>query len=399
MHSDRRLHITSRGAPITGTLLGSFGAFLDFEFREYDYYVGVYDAVVLFAESICGVHFVRGEQTSDYDRCVDTFAGTAYDSLGIGSNPRARYVFALVARRDLEERGLMRFAYEPMPEADRSMSIVYQGLEATLEAGRPTPDPATRSVSVEEEFFTTLRDEGFVPTPNADGSEPLLAQIMEDPETWSAVLVRRATNRLVHLEQEAQELYEAQEPDPEKRAKANPALMGVTAYALQSATYTYPGFTFAPSVAPAAWGWRNVIPYEVAFDFAGNDLVMTWRPTVSLGRGSNLGFPFGVGISRGLVSSDESKQDDSFFTLGLDYSRLMKGRGLSSWGVTPAWFHTFDAAAVERRDSFGFDVRVGLLKNRLSIRAGARDVNDFGDTWFVLLGIADLPGAVYWLTR
>jgi hypothetical protein len=39
------------------------------------------------------------------------------------------------------------------------------------------------------------------------------------------------------------------------------------------------------------------------------------------------------------------------------------------------------------------------MKNRFCIRAGARDVNDFGDTWFVLFGFADVPGAVYWLTR
>lgn len=399
MHNDRRLHITSRGAPITGTLLGSFGAFLDFEFREYDYYVGVYDAVMMFSDSHCGAHFVAGEKTSDYDRCVDEVAVTAYRRLGIGDNPRARYVFALMAQRNLQDRGLLRFAYEPMPEADRSMSIIYEGLERTLEAGRPSSDPAESSVSVEEEFFTTLRDQGFVPTPNPNGSEPLLAQIMEDPEYWSAVLIQRATSRLVYLEQQAEALYEAQEPDPDKRAKANTTLMGAAAYALQSATYTYPAFTFAPSVAPRDWGWRNAIPYEVAFDFASNNLTLAWRPTIALNRDSNLGFRLGLGISRGFIGDGDSEEDDSHLTFGFDYTRLKLGNSAVSWGVTPAYFHTFDEAAVERQDSVGFDVHAGFLKNRFCIRAGARDVNDFGDTWFVLFGFADVPGAVYWLTR
>ena len=47
----------------------------------------------------------------------------------------------------------------------------------------------------------------------------------------------------------------------------------------------------------------------------------------------------------------------------------------------------------------GFDVHVGFLRNRFRLGIGARDVNDAGDTWFLTLGFADLPGALYWLTR
>jgi hypothetical protein len=399
MHNDRALHITSRGAPITGTLLGSFGAFIDYQFREFDYYVGVYDAIVIISETLCESHFSAEGQSSDYDQCVEEFITASYDILGVGDTPRSRYVFALLARRNLRDRGLARFAYDPMPETDRSMEIISRGLERTLEAGLSPSDPAERTVSVEEEFFTTLRDEGFVPTPNADGSEPLLAQIMEGPEYWSATLILRATNRLVYLEQQAQSLYEAQEPDPAKRQQASPALMGAAAFALQSATYTYPGFTFAPSTSPQSWGWRNVIPYEVAFDFGGNDLVLAWQPTIALDRRTNLGFRTGFGIARGLARTGDSEADGSYFTLGLDWTRLAQGKFVSSWGVTPAYFHAFDDEAVTHQDSFGFDAHVGLLKNRFRIGVGARDVNDAGDTWFVLFGVSDLPGAIYWLTR
>lgn len=396
---DRRLYITSRGAPITGTLLGSFGAFLDLEFREYDYYVGVYDAVVLFSESVCGAVFSRAEQPASLTECVDEVAERAHRRLGVADNPRARYVFALTAKRSFGATGGLRFAYEPMPEVDRNMSIIFEGLERTLEAARPQPDPASRSVSVEQEFFTTLRDEGFVPTPNPDGSEPLLAQIMEDPEYWSAVLIRRATNRLVLLEQQAQALYEEQEPDPAKRSSASPTLMGAGAYVLQSASYRYPGFAFAPSVAPPSWGWRNVIPFELAMDFAGNDMVLSWQPTVSLDRRNNLGLRLGLGLSRGLVTSDPDEEDDSYASLGLDYTHLTQGSMLSSWGAAPIYFYTFDETAVANQSSLGFGVHLGFLKNRLRISAGLRDVSETDDSFFVLIGIADLPGAIYWLTR
>jgi hypothetical protein len=77
----------------------------------------------------------------------------------------------------------------------------------------------------------------------------------------------------------------------------------------------------------------------------------------------------------------------------------LKGKGVSSWGVTPAWFHTFDVGLVELRDGLCSDVRVGRLDNQSSIRAGAMDVSDFGATRFAMLGIAGLPGAIDWLTR
>jgi len=43
--SDKTLILSSRYHPIAGKFLGHFGAFLDNNFRVYDYYVGVYDAI------------------------------------------------------------------------------------------------------------------------------------------------------------------------------------------------------------------------------------------------------------------------------------------------------------------------------------------------------------------
>jgi len=181
--------------------------------------------------------------------------------------------------------------------------------------------------------------------------------------------------------------------------RTNPALMGAAALALQSATYTSPSFTFAPSTSPQGWGWRNVIPNELAFDFGSNDLIVAWQPTIALDRRTHFGFRTGFGVARGLARTGDSEADDSYFTVGLDWSRLAQGKAVSSWGVTPAYFHTFNSEAVTRQNSLGFDVRLALLKNRFRIGLCARDVNDVGDTWFVLFGISDVPGAVYWLTR
>ena len=50
--SNKKLILSSRYHPITGKFLGHFGAFLDKNFRTYDYYVGVYDAIYHLAAAL-----------------------------------------------------------------------------------------------------------------------------------------------------------------------------------------------------------------------------------------------------------------------------------------------------------------------------------------------------------
>ena len=46
--------MTTRGLPLVGELFAHFGAFLGRPFREYDFYVGVYDAMhFAAAASLC----------------------------------------------------------------------------------------------------------------------------------------------------------------------------------------------------------------------------------------------------------------------------------------------------------------------------------------------------------
>ena len=121
---------------------------------------------------------------------------------------------------------------------------------------------------MERDFFEHLKADSFEPTAQADGRNTLLALIMNDPEYWSHELVNRATSRLVYPEEEAERIYRTREPDPEKRYKAYPTLMGAGALSLRTATYQYPTFSFAPSTAPELWVWHNIIPYEASFDVA-----------------------------------------------------------------------------------------------------------------------------------
>ncbi len=400
MHNDRILRVTDRGAPITGTLLSDFGAFLDLKFREYDYYVGVYDAVATATQTLCGLKFFEQYQPQEFIRCQNDFAEKTYHAIGIDKDPRGRYVFARLARWEFEKQNTLRFAYDPLPEEDRDMRIIFDGLIKTLEAGERSDTAKQGLFFTENTFFMHLNDEGFRPTATEDGSRPLLAQIIADPTNWPSELTRRATTRFVYLEQQAKKIYAEREPDPALRENSYTTVMGVTAFSLQSATYNYPDFAFAPSTAPDNWLWRNVIPYEIAADLADGDLIFTWQPTWSLSRYDLLSVRGSLGLAGGVIETDTGllKRED-YGALGLSYTRRTKSASISSWGLTPTWYHRWDEPVIGDQDTAGGHVHVSFFKDRLRLGLGVRNFNDAEDTWFLTVGITDIPGLSYWLTR
>jgi hypothetical protein len=399
VHDDRALRVSSRGGPITGTLLGAFGSFLDYKFREYDYFVGVYDAIVTISDNTCGLHYPPEQQPEEYDRCFDLLGEQFHDAVGVPETARGRYVFARLAERELGKNGLFSFAYSPLPPADRDMQIIHDGLEKALEAGEAGSESGGGVFVTEDTFFEYLEAENFVPTPTGDGSEPLLAEIMANPEQWPTELTRRFTARLVYLERQAADLYAAREPDPELREKSYTTLMGATAHLLQSATYTYPTFTFSPSTAPEGWIWRYVIPYEFSFDIFEGDILFTWQPTLALSENNLLNLRASLGFAGGLVRSSSSETRENYLGLGLGYIRRTGSTTLSSFGITPTWYHAWTEPAIGDQDTPGGDIHVSFMKDRLRVGLGTRDIRNAGDNWFLTLGVMDLPGATHWLTR
>jgi len=399
IHDDRALRVTSRGATITGTLLGDFGSFLDYKFREYDYYVGVYDAVVLSSQNLCELQYSRQRQQEEYAKCIDSLGREAYAAAGIESSARGRYVFARLAEREFGKQGLMAFSYSPSPPADQNMAIIHDALAEALAAGEEHPDEETGIFVTEDTFFEYLKSNGFKPTKTQGGEEPLLAEIMADPQSWPTELTRRFSARLVYLEEQAADIYAAREPDPSKRESSHTGLMGTSAHLLQSATYKYPPFTFSPSTAPNDWIWRNFIPYELGFDLVEGDMLVTWQPTWSMSKNNLLDARISLGFAGGLFRSNSDRSRNNYFALGLGYIRRTASPTLSSYGITPTWYHTWQQPEIGDQDTVGGDIHVSFLKDRLRLGFGTRDITDFNENWLLTVGITDLPGMAYWLTR
>ncbi|MDF1562923.1 MAG: patatin-like phospholipase family protein [Deltaproteobacteria bacterium] len=399
VHADRHILVTSRGAPITGALLGDFAALLEREFREYDYQVGVYDAVVLTASYLCERRWeANPHPTGGPSRgCLSRTAERLHDALGLDRSPRGRYLFALLARREFGPSGQLAFAYAKMPVPDRTFQTIYEGLEKARSA--PPPEAPVRTFRIEYEFFQHLKAEGFEPTPLDDGGQPLLAQIMADPGRWAHEITRRMTTRLVLLEKRAQKLYRKREPDRRLRQRASPGGVGAAAHALQSATYIYPRFSFAPSTAPEQWYWRYVIPYEVALDLHEGDILLSWQPTWSASARTKVGLRASFGIAGGLFPPAYAEGLENYFVLGLDLTGLFDLGPISSLGATPMYHRTIFRPDNGLRDGAGIGVHTCWLGNRLRVGVGFRNVKAVTDTWFILVGVTDIPGFVYWLSR
>lgn len=400
MRNDRVLRVSSRSAPITGTLLEDFGSFLDYKFREYDYYVGVYDGLIMTARNMCSLQYSLDYQSNEYKQCFDTVAKQLFTLLGLDTDSRGRYVFAGLALREYGEEKLLSFAYQPMPPADDDMRIIHQGLEQALAAGES-----------EKVFFKYLKAEGFVPTTREKpkksrlvelvtiDEKPLMEQIIDDPDTWTTELTRRVTTRLVYLEEQADIIYADREPDKSKRERSHAPALGAAAFVLQSSTFRYPQATFSPSTASDNWFWRNVIPYELAFDLAEGDLLLTWQPTVSLSKKDLLSARLSLGFPGGLFQSSADVARENFLAVGIDYTRQTSNPYISSYGLTPTWYHSFKQPEIGDRNTYGGDIHVGFLKDRFRIGIGTRDFENASDAWFLTLGITDIPGMFYWLTR
>ncbi len=399
MLHDRNLRVTSRGAPLTGSLLSSFGAFLDLKFREYDYYVGVYDAVVVMGDAMCQSQFSAGSQQRALRNCIESSSREFYSLLGVDRDPRARYLFARLARAEFGPQEALRFAYEPMPAEDRDMRIIHEGLGKALATGALGPEAAQGALAAELEFFHYLKEQGFVPTPTTMGDAPLLASIIDDPHTWSAELARRIASRLVYLEKKADRIFTAREPDPRKREESMLGLLGASSYALIAATQKYPDFDFTPSSAPAEWGWRYLIPYEVGFDIVEGDALLTWEPTWSLSSKTLFSVRAGFGFAGGIVGAKRSEERQNYVSLAPSLTRLTGTRLWSSWGASIGWYQGFGATTGDELASLGGELHMSFLKDRLRLALGTRNIKYSDNQWFLQIGLTDVPGLAYWLSR
>ena len=411
---EHTLLLSSRFAPLAGSQLAGFGAFLDRPLRRYDYYAGVYESVHVVAVGVCtnrpsesnGEAPVRlHDDPSVLDlsapatqRCLGRSMRRVVEVLGVPASPQASHVVATLARLELaaslgsSTRALLLLG-EPSWSWLDSLGGPLPGdaVAATLDAligtrVRCRPEDAEALCPAElpfDEFLAALRAHGYRPASDA------MANAIRDPEAWSADMITRLADRALAVEGAA-----TSPPGP---------LFGTIETALEAASLfsrrtamrgPAPRFVLDPSTIPGpAEGPRggewprvlaHVVPYRLSLDFAHGGFSAAWfEPELHLTRWlsvqstlEEIGYRSGTGWTSAAGALVVGHAPGLSVGAG--------PRGWFDWGGTSGLGAEARVAVLQDRVAFGVGVR--------DARAGARDRG-----WFLTVSVADLNGLFYWL--
>ncbi len=412
---EHQLVISSRFAPLVGSQLGGFAAFLDRPLRRYDYYAGIYEAVHVLAAGICTneppryadaspVRLARDPAEIDLtapatQRCIGHVMRTGVEALGVRTSPGARHVVAKLASLELAASlGSSERAAELRKEPswawlnDLLAAPEDPGVEAVLEvltgakvACRPEDrEPLCPAELSFDEFLAALDAHGYRATSAG------MSLALRDPAVWWAETLERLADRAFALEHASPSA-----PGP-LSAASSAALAGTSLVARRAASRgPAPRFLLDPSTIPgpaapgqAGWGWRrvaaHVIPYRLALDFAHGGFGAAWiEPELHLARWfsiqttlEEIGYRTGTG-----------------WTSAAGALAVGHAGGVSLGAGPRAWIDWSGGSGV------GIEGRLSVLQDRLGLGFGVRDPGGGprGHEWFLNVSVADLNGLVFWM--
>ena len=347
---DRSILLSSRYYLITGQYLANFGAFFDKPFRLFDYYSGIYDAVVDIANYTC--RFRNAVQTGSCQ--VGMVAEQLYHSLQISDDMKADYVFRTLARQEFERRldSDWRWLNNTPHAPDPQMQAIYLAL-----AQDAKPD-ANQIIQVNkfENFVNALAENGYQTQDSGD----YYLRLTRDKDDWWKLPASRATQRLLSLEKSYEE-HPAPEGDKNKSYLKKP--LGVLSKFLAGEVLEKHPAVFEIGV--------NVAP--------GASINAYWEPSVHIVK-EIIAFAKLGGWYR--LSGWEGTETVAQASLGLNRIEAQHaiGVGLDS-------YRSIGGNADYDQTAFGASVNY-LYNQRYRITAGLRDFsNNFSDhNWYLDIG-------------
>jgi len=355
LKSDKQIHLSSRYFPITGKFLEHFGAFLDKGFREYDYYVGVYDAIVNAAKYACEYGQGKGQNPQV---CEQRARAYVYNILTKDSQ-KAKHFLNLLSK---EEFG------QPFDDktyvADKALVEVFDAIKETT----------IGKIKDYHLFIDNLRKSDYKP------QNKFLKHTLAHPDNWYRKPLTNIVQRIVTLEDKNSE-------------NLSSAIASVAAYTAGSFYRTKSGFTYNPVSAPLDRDklWVKALPYEFAltknmFSLGYEYYYYFNHDTFYLPRALEI---------KPNIAIEMSNRDDqvNFARVDFDVNYEIK-RDFIMIGAGGSVYRDFNNDLSSSVDS-GFNAYVDLL-NILRITYTKRD--DYkGREHNVYVGINDIPSFIYWV--
>lgn len=357
---DRSLMHSSRYHPITGQFLGHFAAFIDLNFRIYDYYVGVYDAIY----HVAAAYRERSQFTHMTQVELMNYLKT---TLGLDESPKALAAYNLLLKTEF---------YGVEPKTTDSFSAIYNAFNLKK-------SDADRYNLDEFKSFITKLDLKFLE--QTSGIEKL-AYAKEDIDNWYRRPLRRLLYRIATLEDIRTESY----PDNA------PVSAGVSAGIWAGNTFIKEkrGLKFLPFDVPEDEDKEGL---RTALRLLPNDFSID---TVNGGLG--LGYNAIYYTKSGLIDGVEGKVSYIFTNDAPDFIRADLGifkeyNDAFKVGAGASFFGDMEGSFYKRDTAYGFNTYIDVM-DILRLTYVRRD-GDVPDNDYLYFGIENIPSLIYWLNR
>ncbi|WP_294956331.1 patatin-like phospholipase family protein [Sulfurovum sp.] len=358
-HTDNSLILSSRYHPLTGNYLEHFAAFLDKNFRQYDYQVGVYDALYNLAKKLrTEKHF------SGYSQ--EALMQMLQKKIGIDKNPDAKEAFKLFMDTEF---------HHIRPKTDNRYTAIYNAFNLQC------IDRKRYGFEAFKTFLSKL-DMHYLPTPKRS----FLRYAKKDIDNWYKKPLRFVVNRITTLENDRAKVY------PDYRSFAT--LASVSAWAGSTFIKDKEGFEFLPLNAPddgqngTLRTALRLLPGGISTDMKNGGMSMGYTALYHLNKPLISGFEGKASYVLGSHTPDFVRFDLGAYS---EYSDVIKfGAGASLFGDTKGKFY-------KKESAYGYNTYVDLLDIfRLTYvhRGGDLYTNDY-----LYFGIENIPSLLYWLSR
>ena len=357
--SGKKLILSSRYHPITGKFLGHFGAFLDKDFRVYDYYVGVYDAVY---------HLSKAMQERGYAPNVELqeLMQQQKRALGIEQNTKALLAFNLF------------FDTEFHPKRPVIIKDIFSNIYFAF--NKRVKDTERYNLT---EFKTFLRKLNPIYRTDVNSFIPIDDKSIQN---WYKRPLQLLINRITVLENN----YASIEGNTKVLANAT----NIVAWIGNNFVKKQNGFDFMPmsipknETNPLLANTLRLLPNEINTDVKNGGIGFAYNLYSYQEENNEHGY-------ESKISFQQSDDINNF--LRLDINMFQEKKDFVKFGIGGSLFGKFNKKFYDKESLYGANAYVDILDIlRFSY------VRRFGKTEeknFIYFGIENLPSLIYWLQR
>lgn len=358
-HPERKLILSSRFHPLTAGFLEHFGAFLDKNFRLYDYHVGIYDAIYHLALKLRKkAEFKRVSQLDMMDMIMR--------EIGIPESEEALTAYRFFKATEFGQT---------KPEKENRYAAIYYAFNLkTIDAKRYTNDAFKQFLMKLDMRYLPVKKRSF------------LANARRDIDAWAKRPLRYVINRITSLENERAESY----PDYGPVAKA----ISIAAWGGSTFLKEKNGWNILPINAPRDEGgevMRNALrffPSEISTDTTNGGLSIAYEAYWYHKMGFLNGLEFKPSYNFHDNGGDFVRMDINAFSEFDDFVKI--GAGVSGFGNMKGSFYVRDNA-------FGVNAYIDIMD--ILRFTYVRREGDGVDNNYFYLGIENIGSLIYWLNR